>query len=270
MLCYTVPTKAGEKKIKTMNNFNGTFDPHGKVYKHIFFDMDNTLTPSRALIEQDMKEALTRLCENFDVAIVSGGEETRMWKQMTEHFRGRLSFLVQNGNNAYSHKEAKYLWDRKLSTEEKKEILEHIWAIEREYSDLIERVRKDEKEKLIEDRGCQISFSFVGHNASHADKKAFDPDGSIRQGVLEKVPLLSENIEVKLGGSTCFDYNQKGKNKGSNILLWLKHFGWSVEDSLYVGDALFPGGNDDTVLGVCDTLQVGSPAETLAAIRKMI
>ena len=253
-----------------MQNFNGILDLQGKVYKHVFFDMDNTLTPSRTPIEDDMKEVLTRLCQKLDVVIVSGGEETRMWKQMTDYFRGKISFLVQNGNNAYSFKEAKYLWARKLLPAEKTEILAHITAVEKKYADLIERVRKDDLKNLIEDRGCQISFSFVGHNAPLPDKKAFDPDGSVRLGILKALPLNSKHIEAKLGGTTCFDYNKMGMNKGYNISEWMKHFGWRPEECLYVGDALFAGGNDDTVIGVCDTLQVSGPAETLAAIRKMI
>lgn len=253
-----------------MKNFNGTLDSDGKTYKHVFFDMDNTLTHSRTPIEDDMKEALGQLLGPVDVVVVSGGEETRMWKQMTDYFRGKISFLVQNGNNGYSHKKGKYLWERRLPSEEKNEILKHIASIEKKYGDLIERFRKEDRNKLTEDRGCQISFSFVGHNALLADKRRFDPDGSVRLGILKALPLNSRQVDAKLGGTTCFDYNQLGKNKGYNIGEWMKYFGWRSEDVLYVGDALFPGGNDDSVFGCCDTLQVSGPAETLAVIRKIV
>ena len=177
---------------------------------------------------------------------------------------------MQNGNNAFSHVEGKYLWERKLSPGQKEEILKHIASIENKYTDLIEQFRKEPRQKLIEDRGCQISFSFVGHNASLADKIKFDPQGSVRQNILKELPLISNNIEVKIGGTTCFDYNERGKNKGYNIVEWMNHFGWKPENCLYVGDALFPGGNDDTVIGVCDTLQVATPDETLQGIYKML
>lgn len=249
-----------------MKNFNRTLES-AKIYKHVFFDMDNTVTPSRSPIEEAMKETFDALCERKDVVVVSGGEETRMWKQMTDYFRGQIGILAQNGNFGLS-KGSKHVWARTLSKAEKEEILEHIMSVEKKYGELIAKFRKEEK--LIEDRGCQISFSFVGHNASLADKLKFDPDGTVRRKILQELPLLSQNIEAKLGGTTCFDYNQLGKNKGYNIKELSKLFGWSLEDCLYVGDALFPGGNDDSVIGVCDTLQVANPSEALAAIQKMI
>ncbi len=157
-----------------------------------------------------------------------------------------------------------------LSEIEKAEILAHISKIKSHFADLIERVRKVEEEKLIEDRGCQISFSFVGHDAPLADKMKFDPTGELRLKILKTIPLVSKIVGVKVGGTTNLDYNQFGKNKGFNILEWMKYFKWKTEDVLYIGDALFPGGNDDTVLGACDTLQVSGPDETLEAIKKII
>lgn len=253
-----------------MKHFKTVEDLPSEKYKHIFFDMDNTITPSRSPIEEKMKKVLVKLGEQTDIVIVSGSEESRIWKQMTGYFKGKISFMAQNGNNAYYHKIGKYLWTRTLSSAEKKEILEHIGKVKSRFADLIASVRKEEENKLIEDRGCQISFSFVGHNAARKDKLKFDPTGEVRLKILKEIPLISETVAVKIGGTTCFDYNQLGKNKGYNISEWLKHFGWKPEDVLYIGDALFPGGNDDTVLGVCDTLQVSGPAETLIAIKKIM
>lgn len=250
-----------------MKHFSNFKDLPKKTYKHIFFDMDNTLTPSRSPVEESMKEVLDKLCRSRDVIVVSGGEDSRIWKQMTDFFSGKISILGQNGNFGFS-RVGKRVWARELSDEEKNVIKSHVNLVEKKFADLISQFRKEEK--LLEDRGCQISFSFVGHNSPLADKLKFDPDGKKRIKILEQVPLVSEKIEVKLGGTTCFDYNQKGMNKGYNIKEFAKLFGWNLEDCLYVGDALFPGGNDDTVLGVCDTLQVSSPIETLAAIKKIV
>ncbi|MSR78785.1 MAG: HAD-IIB family hydrolase [Candidatus Taylorbacteria bacterium] len=251
-----------------MKDFNGNLVLNGKTYRHVFFDMDNTLTPSRSFMTGDMQIALSKLMLKKNVAIVSGSQESQVWKQVPGLFKGKISLMIQNGNNAYSAAEDKYLWERKLSSKEKKEIMNHISRVQKRYSEMISNVRKEKK--LIEDRGCQISFSFVGHNALLQDKQKFDPKGNLRKEILANVPLISKTVGVKIGGTTCFDYNQIGKNKGYNILEWMKYFSWRPEDSLYVGDALFPGGNDDTVLGICDTLQVSDYRQTLAAIKKMI
>ena len=60
-------------------------------------------------------------------------------------------------------------------------------------------------------------------------------------------------VEVKSGGTTVLDIFQKGKHKGYNVGELIKTLGWEKDNAIYVGDALFPGGNDATVIGVIDT-----------------
>ena len=57
---------------------------------------------------------------------------------------------------------------------------------------------------------------------------------------------------------------EKGKNKGFNVRAFMEHMHWLDEDSVYVGDALFSGGNDETVIGVIPTKAVKDYKETFA------
>ncbi|MBI2475938.1 MAG: HAD-IIB family hydrolase [Candidatus Taylorbacteria bacterium] len=249
-----------------MKNFNAVLDSQGKIYKHVFFDVDKTLTRSRTLIEPQMKAALFKLCATKDVVVVSGAQIEQIWKQVGVDFSGKVFVLAQNGNYAVA-KDRKDLWRNNLSEGEKREMMEHIGLIRRQFKELF--VDVDEHD-LVQDRGCQITFSLVGHNAELTRKERFDPKVELRTSILEKIPFSSKTLEVKIGGTTSFDYFRRGKNKGYNISQLMKFYGWKTEDSIYIGDALFSGGNDDSVIGVCDTLQVSGPEETLAAISKMI
>ncbi len=249
-----------------MKNFDGKLDLNGKVYKHVFFDVDKTLTRSRTLIEPEMKENLFKLSESADVIVVSGAQIEQIWKQISKDFFGKVYLLSQNGNYAVA-KDGKELWKNNLSESEKGEIMAHIAKVRQEFKELFTSVDEND---LIQDRGCQITFSFVGHNAELLRKERFDPKGELRSRILAKIPFEVSTLEVKIGGTTSFDYFSRGKNKGFNILQLAKVFGWKSEDCLYVGDALFPGGNDDSVIGVCDTLQVEEPNETLTAIKKIV
>jgi hydroxymethylpyrimidine pyrophosphatase-like HAD family hydrolase len=130
---------------------------------------------------------------------------------------------------------------------------------------------KIDKEDLLQDRGCQISFSFVGHNADLASKKAFDPDGARRTKYLHSVPFEDKEITVNVGGTTCLDYISKEGTKGKNIERLLKLKKWKPEDCVYVGDALFKGRNDETVIGVIPNLvRVDSPIDTLKFIEEQL
>jgi hydroxymethylpyrimidine pyrophosphatase-like HAD family hydrolase len=155
------------------------------------------------------------------------------------------------------------LWREKLPDRYKKEIYAHIFNLKKHTTHSV----PDEND-LIDDRGSQITFSMYGHNAPHAEKNAFDPDFSYRKKVLSQAPFNSENIEVNITGSTCFDYTVKGRNKGFNIDRFIKYMNWRHSECLYFGDAIFPGGNDYTVVGIIDTVKVDSYRDTQKILKE--
>jgi phosphomannomutase len=228
------------------------------TYTHLFFDMDGTVTPSRSKIDPKMKELLSSLPAT--VAVISGSHNDQMDFQVDGL---RVIRMGQNGNHVI-HPEQGELWFDVLTPQEKEEIMEHVntvWpACDQNVPDL---------EDIIEDRGSQISMSLYGHHADPAVKKAFDGDFKKRIALLERFPFNSENVEVKLGGSTCLDYFRKGKNKGHNIDRLITHMGWNKAECLFMGDALFPGGNDETVVGVIETVSVTDPEDTYRKLQEM-
>jgi len=64
--------------------------------KHLFFDMDGTLSPSRSLATPDMLETLEQVMQSYDVIVVSGSHN----KQMRTQIPGLpIIQLGQNGNH---------------------------------------------------------------------------------------------------------------------------------------------------------------------------
>ncbi|MBP9836660.1 MAG: HAD-IIB family hydrolase [Candidatus Pacebacteria bacterium] len=222
--------------------------------KHLFFDLDNTVTRSRSKIAEVMKEALSE--SGKDIIIVSGAT----CKQIAWQVDGVSCFkLGQNGNHA-EDRSGNLIWEELLTTQEKAEIIEHINSMPRTWE-------VSQVEDLVQDRGCQISYSLLGHNELLEKKEAFDPKSEIRKSLLEKYPFLSETLQVKIGGTTCFDYTAKGKHKGFYVARLIEKMGWKKEDSVYFGDMLFPGGNDESVIGIIDTESVENPEDTLSILQ---
>lgn len=233
------------------------------MYKHLFFDLDNTVTRSRTEITLEMESVLKKaVLRGMDVIIVSGARVEQSKKQMKNF---PAIYLGQNGNDAEDDRDEKSvkLWVNKLNEEERSEIMAHIKSIPRTWP-------VSDEGDLIQDRGSQVSYSLLGHNENLEKKEAFDPDFSRRKKILLDHPFNSKNLDVKMGGTTCLDYFQKGKNKGFNIGVLLKKMNWQKEECVYAGDALFPGGNDDTVIGVIHTKPVKDPEETLAFLKSFI
>lgn len=227
-----------------------------KHKKYLFFDLDGTLTPSRQQIKPEMVALLPELKRT--IIVVSGSKNSQIKAQIGDI---PVYSLGQNGNQALDLDE-NLLWENTLSSEEKQAVMGHISLIRPK----LEHAIPDEDD-LIEDRGSQISFSIYGHNAPPADKKACDGDFKKRIALLEQHPFLSDTMEVQMGGSTCLDYFKKGFNKGTNVKRLIETLNWPKEDCVYFGDALFPGGNDDTVVGVIDTIKVQDEDDTLLKLQ---
>lgn len=232
--------------------------PH--TYRHIFFDMDGTLTPANTVLDSEMKGLLQQLMDSGrDVMVVSG----QIAPALKTNVGVGTYFMSQNGNNTIDAKTGKELWCDSLSDAEKKEITDHISSIPIDWE-------VEDEDDLVMDRGCQVSFSLLGYHANKELKNAFDPDFSKRLKILKEHPFDSKTLTVSVGGTTTFDYIKKGRDKGYNVNKLIETMGWNKAECLYIGDALFEDGNDEAVIGVIDTRQVANPEETKSVIREVL
>jgi HAD superfamily hydrolase (TIGR01484 family) len=172
--------------------------------------------------------------------------------------------MGQNGNACITPK-GEVLWENKMNWLEKYEVFAYAYKI---FSAKL--FPHKDKFDLLQDRGCQISYSFIGHHEDVSKKEKFDPDHKKRAMILKKYPFKSKTVEVKIAGTTCLDFFIKGSNKGSNIAALCKKMGWKKTECLYVGDALFAGGNDESVIGIIPTQEVRDPRDTENIIAKLL
>ncbi len=228
-------------------------------YRHLFFDMDKTVTPARQPLLPEMASLLGDL--PHDIIIVSGGERSRINSQMGAL---RRYTLAQNGNHGFDVADTE-LWYLPLEDHHRAEILSHI---ERLVAALDHELGHEFVP--IEDRGAQITFSPVGNHAPHDIKSVYDPDAKRRLELLSRVPLESDEVVVKIGGSTSFDYIHKDRHKGANVARLIEHQGWNTGDCIYFGDGLYPGGNDESVIGVIETVQVEDHLDTFQKLQKLL
>ncbi len=208
----------------------------------IFLDMDNTICESRQVISPQMKEALEKL---GDIVVISGGTKERIEQQLDGL---KCEILAQSGN------ETPY-WYNKLTEGELKKIYAHINSLKNWWEPFSDKV------ELIQNRDCQVSLSLAGHDAPMDYKKRFDPERLFRRWLLMEYPFKEENLKCAIGGTSCLDYTKA--SKGENLKRYLKLKRLKAENCIYYGDSLFPGGNDESVIGVMPTIQVSNPQELL-------
>ena len=207
--------------------------------KFRFFDLDGTITESRQVISSKMKEKILSLGE---FVVISGAEVPRIEKQIDGVPCVKMG---QNGNDTP-------FWKNKLTAKQIVQIYHHLTKISKLYDIPITR-------DTYHNRGCQVSFSFTGHNADINWKKKFDPEKKFRNDVLERIPFKVDGLTVRVAGTTCLDYNRKGNLKGDNLKRYMKLHGLDPKDCIYYGDNFDKGGNDESVLGVMECVEVKSP-----------
>lgn len=237
--------------------------------KHFFFDLDKTLTASRSPMNAAHQDVFERLCRKRDVVVVSGGSDAQIHDQVTSRFDGMYYSMGQSGNHAIE-KDGKELWNDVLSPAQVAATDAFIKSLKKHFA-LDVRDPND----LVENRGAQISYSVIGFHEDIHKKYTFDPDDSKRRAALESlkselIALNDAGVEVVPAGTTTYNFFAFGRHKGYNVRRFIDYEGWTAQDCVYVGDALFPGGNDETVIGVIPTHAVTTPDDTFIFITQML
>lgn len=237
------------------------------------FDLDGTLAESKSAIDPEMGELLGRLLEVVRVAIISGGAweqfETQVLSKLPQGDRlEHLSVLPTCGTQFYRYDgNWNKLYSEDFSADEKKQI---IGALDRALDETGYRPRQHWGE-LIEDRGSQITLSALGQQAPLDEKKRWDPDFAKRDRIKAILEPLIPRFSVHLGGSTSIDVTMPGIDKAYGIRKLRETLRIPIVDMVFVGDAIFPGGNDYPAkqAGVV-SIRVRDPEETKRVIEAFI
>ncbi len=228
-------------------------EKHKKV-KLIIFDLDGTLALSKAVIDSEMASLLRQLLAKKLIAVIGGGEFGQFKKQLLDKLSVQNTLLKNlflfptNAASFYRH--TGRIWQReyieKLSNNEKTKIFD---AFKKTFEELGYHHPKKIYGKLIEDRDTQITFSALGQLAPLRLKNKWDVEHVADKFRIAK--RLQEHLpefEVKTAGYTSIDVTRKGIDKGYGVRQIKKRLDISFGDMIFVGDAIFPGGNDYEVL----------------------
>ncbi len=77
-----------------------------------------------------------------------------------------------------------------------------------------------------------------------AKKEKWDPDFAKRKAMQASLAPLIPAFSIHLGGSTSIAVARPGIDKAYGVRKLHETLGIAIGDMIFVGDALFPGGND--------------------------
>ena len=187
---------------------------------------------------------------------------------MTNAWRICLSFLhVVRSFTRYESAGWKKIYSEDFTAEQREKILSSLKKAVGVADFKIEKTWGEQ----IEDRGSQITFSALGQKAPLEAKTKWDPDFSKRKKIKAILDTSISEFSVRIGGSTSVDITKPGIDKAYGIRKLRDLLSISLEEMIFIGDALYVGGNDrpakDT--GVV-SIPVKDPHETKRVIQTII
>ncbi len=250
----------------------------------IVFDMDGTLTPTKAPMDREMTALMAKLLLVKKVAVIGGGKYQLFKQQLLQPLKVKKElfknlFLFPTTSTAFYKYNGgwKNVYLLQLSQQERQKIKA---TFQRVFDEIGYRQPEKIYGKVIEDRGTQVTFSALGQEvvamlgrvkgvALKEQWKEHNTPVKLKiAGLMQK--YLPE-LEVRAAGHTSVDVTKKGIDKAYGLRQIEKHLKVKIKDMLFVGDAIFPGGNDYAVTKTpVDYIAVAGPEQTKDIIRKIL
>lgn len=241
----------------------------------VIFDLDGTLAQSKSPITPTMAILLRGLLEKTKVGVISGASYGQLATQFVRHMHAdskelaHLYLLPANGSALYIYENG---WKKQY---------EHLFTPPEiaEVFSAIEYALQESKLELpypygdrTENRGSQVTFSALGQSAPLGLKKDWDPDQkkrNILKDILDR--KLNRKYSISIGGTTSIDITRKGYDKHFGIDELTSLLKIPKENVIYIGDALYPGGNDESAKSAgVETFQVKGPEEVEEWIKQFL
>lgn len=225
-----------------------------KKAKLVVFDLDGTLTESKTEMDAEMAGLFKELLQKKQVAVIGGGKYEMFQHQLLakleapeDLLKNLFLFPTDAGSfYRYSNDQWQQVYAYQLSREEKTQILE---AFEKIFKELNYSHPQEIFGELIEDRGTEIAFSALGQAAPLELKEKWKQEHTQdKLRITEALQRHLPNFSVQAAGYTSIDVTHKGIDKEYGIKKIHEQLGVSLSDMLFVGDALFAGGNDSPAL----------------------
>ena len=242
--------------------------------KLVVFDLDGTLTESKSPMDAEMADRLGKLLERITVAIVSGGAFEQFECQLPalhldDARSRRLFFFPTTGTRFFRYADGwRQVYADEMTVEERRKIND---AFSQAFRDIDYRHPETLYGEVVEDRGTQVTFSALGQQAPLELKKQWKATQDRRPEIAAALAKYLPDFEIKIPGVTSIDVTRKGIDKAYAIDKIEEHLGFAVPEMVFVGDALYEGGNDNAVFKTgIDAIAVTGPSDTKALIAEWL
>lgn len=242
----------------------------------IMTDLDGTLAESKARVSDSMGIAIAAVLEHMPFAVISGGAYEQFQKQLltalpeTANLKN-LYLFPTSGSRCYTYQNGEWqtVYEHLFSEEERVKVLDALTLSLKETG--LDTPPSKVWGLRIAERGSQITFSGLGQEAPLDEKKKWDPDFLIRAPLRDSLTKRLPGFLVRANATTSIDITKAGIDKAFGLHEYGSRISIPLSEILYIGDALFAGGNDEPVMNTeVQTRPVTGPNETEKVLREIV
>lgn len=257
--------------------------PSWKRKSLIVFDLDGTLVRTKSPMDPEMVVLVRDLLAVKKVAIIGGGKYP-VFRSLLLARLGRARKLFRNlslfpttATAFYRYERGwKRVYARALTRSQRARIKK---MFQRVFDDIGYVHPKRTYGMLIEDRTTQVTFSVYGQDivkvlgarGVRIKEEWAKKNAAMKMKIARLLQAYLPDLEVRAAGFTSIDVTQKGIDKAYGLRQIERRLRTRIRDMLFVGDAIYPGGNDYAVVrtGV-DYVKVNGPEDTKKIIRALL
>jgi phosphomannomutase len=204
------------------------------------FDVDGTLTPSRAVMDPEFKQFFIEWIKHKPVYLITGSDYPKTLEQVGRDVCEAVTGVYNcAGNQLHRAGVQEYSRTFALSPEQlgflNGLLASSTWPIR--------------TGQHIEDRLSLVNFSTVGRGATSAERElysAWDSSTGERRRLAVLIESVYPELSATVAGATGIDIYPKGWDK-SQIAV-------DIGNMVFFGDMTQPGGNDHTIAGAADVV----------------
>jgi len=250
----------------------------------VVFDFDGTLTQTKSPTDKEMAGLVVKLLAVKKVAIIGGGKYELLRELFVDRLKapaavlGNLFLFPTTATTFYRYQGG---WKNVYALHLTKQQIERIKTAFQKALDKAGYVHpKKVYGSVIEDRGTQVTLSFLGQDVVSilgkkkgvALKEAWTRENTpMKLKIAKIVAKYLPTLEVRAAGHTSIDVTKKGVDKAYGLKQIEKYLHVKIKDMLFVGDAIFPGGNDYAITKTkVDYIKVSGPEQTKEIIRGLL
>ncbi len=253
----------------------------------VVFDLDGTLALTKSTMDKEMAMLMQELLAAKKVAVIGGGkyklfefqmlEPLKRYKTDKELFKNLFLFPATSTSFFKYDSGWQKVYAHQLTKEERQKIKKAFKAV---FKHIGYQHPAKTYGPVVEDRGTQVTFSALGQEVVAVlgrkrgvalKDKWRDEHTPTKMKIAKELAKRLPELEVRAAGHTSVDVTRKGIDKAYGLRQIEKRLKIPLKKALFVGDAIFPGGNDYAVVKTpIDYIQVSGPEETKKIIRQVL